>query len=83
MAAAVLPVPYLDRVVPKKKRDLLPERHRTGEVAEEVPDCRSSFLMHLPSYLPHSIMQSLDETDPWGKVEAEVEVKDIAERPFK
>jgi hypothetical protein len=37
MAAAVLPVLSPNNVVPKEKRDIVFERHRSREVGEKVP----------------------------------------------
>jgi hypothetical protein len=40
VAAAVLPVPYLGRVVPDQEGQLLSQRHGAGQVREEIPDAR-------------------------------------------
>lgn len=51
MAAAVLQVLYLDRVVPQEKGYLVPERQRPREIAKEVQDARPLLMIPMSLHI--------------------------------
>jgi hypothetical protein len=79
MAAAVLPVLYLDRVVPKEKRDLFFERHRLRQVREKVFDARPLLFLPMPVHSSRILSQEAKKNKVKATAKAKVEVEVEAE----
>jgi uncharacterized membrane protein YeaQ/YmgE (transglycosylase-associated protein family) len=69
MAAAVLPLHDLDRVVPEKKRNLFVQRHRLREVREKIFDARPLLFLPMPVHSSRILSQDVKKNKVKAKVE--------------